>query len=92
VHMSAVNLTGPPIAHLYFAVAGGRAVSDYEMIGEAVFHFADLAMVIIEHLRIALAGSAVVYHDEFPAVAGHRRSPDLFDHRSTEIIVFPFRS
>lgn len=80
VHMTAVNLTAPAIAHLDFAVAGRGAVADHEMIGESILHPPDPAMVIVKHPRVALSGAAVMHHDEFPAVAGHWRPANFFDH------------
>ena len=90
MHMTAINLTAPAIADLNFAVTRRSAVPDHEMIGETVFHSADLPMIIVEHARVALTGSAVVDDDDFPAVTGHRRPPYLFDHRSRKVAVSPF--
>jgi hypothetical protein len=82
VDVTAVDLAPPPIADFDLAVAGRSAISDHEMISESVLHAADVAMVIIEHTRVALSGAAVVHDDEFPAITGHRCPADFFDHRT----------
>jgi len=80
MHVATVNLTSPSIADLDFAVAGGRAVADHEMISQSILHASDPAMIIIKDACVALPRPAVVDHDEFPAIARHRRPPDLFNN------------
>ena len=67
MHVAAVDLAPPTIAHFDLTVAGRSAVSDYEMIGQTVLHMANVAMVIIENRGVALPGAAVVHNDELPA-------------------------
>src|ERR1043166_6037665 len=57
VHVTSVNLTAPSIANLDFAVAGGSAVTDDEMIGESILHSPDPSVVIIKHPCVALSGA-----------------------------------
>lgn len=92
MNMAAINLASPPIANLDFAVTGRTAVPDHKMVGKAVLHFANASMVVFEHARISLPRSAVMDDDEFPAVAGNGRAPNLFDNRSAEIGVSLLRS
>ena len=69
VHVAAVDLAPPAIADFDFAIAGGGAVADDEMIGESVLHPANMAVVVIENARVALPRAAVVHDDELPALA-----------------------
>ena len=76
MHVAAVDLAPPTIAHFDLAVAGRSAVSDYEMISETILHVANVAMVIIERRRVALPRAAVVHDDKLPArIAAIGRSP-----------------
>ena len=79
VHMAAVYLTTPSIANLDFTVAGRSAVADHKVISETVLHAANAAMIIVKNTGIALSRAAVMHHDEFPAVACDRRTPDFFN-------------
>ena len=64
MHVAAVDLAPPAIADSDFAVAGGGAVADHEMVGEAVAHPADVAVVVIEDAGVALPSAAVVDDDK----------------------------
>ena len=64
--MAAIDLPDPPIAHFNFAVAGGVAISNDEVVSESVLHFADITVVEVKNAGISLAGSAVVHNDVFP--------------------------
>ena len=55
------------------------------MVGEPVFHPANVAMIIIEHPRASLPGAAVVDDDEFPARPLHRRAADRVDVRRGQV-------
>ena len=79
VDVPAIDLTPPPIAHFDLSIAGGGAVSNHEMIGEAILHVANMPMVIIEHARVSLSCAAIVHYDELPATPLHRRAPDGVD-------------
>ena len=59
------------------------------MIGKPVLHSAHMPVIIIKHARIALAGSAVMHHDELPAwVAPISSDPiDFITHRPREISI-----
>ena len=87
MHMTAVDLPPPAIAHFYLAVPGRCSVADHEMIGETVLHPPDVPMVIIEDARVSLARPAIVHDDELPASPFDWRAADRFDHRSCEIAV-----
>ncbi len=80
VHMPAVDLPAPAIAHFNLAVAGRCPVADDKVIGEAVAHAANISMVVIEDARVALPGAAVVHDNELPATPLHRCATDFFDH------------
>ena len=64
--MAAIDLSNPAITDFNFAVAGGVAISNHEVVGEPVLHFTDIAVVEVENAGISLAGSAVVHNDVFP--------------------------
>jgi hypothetical protein len=87
VHMSAVDLATPAIAHLDLAVAGGSAVADDKMISQTIFHPAHVAMVVIEYLGVALPRPTVMDDDELPSVVRHRGATNLFDHGAGEISI-----
>jgi len=79
VHVPAVDLATPAIAHFHLAVSCGCSVPDDEMIGETILHPAHVAMVIIEDARVSLPRAAVVHHNELPATPFHWRASDRFD-------------
>ena len=79
VHVAAVDLTSPPIAHFDLAVACGSAVANHEMVRETILHPADVPMIIIKSARITLPCAAVVHDNELPATPFHRRASDGFD-------------
>src|SRR4051812_32193108 len=85
--MAAVNLAAPAIAHFDLAITSGRAVPNHEVIGQAILHTANPAMVVIEHLRVSLSRAAVMNNDKLPAIARHRRAANLFDHSPAQISV-----
>src|SRR5947209_5147381 len=87
MHVAAIDLSAPPIAHFDLPIARRCAVADHEMIREAVLHFAHTTMVVIEGPRVSLSRAAVVHDDEFPARPLHRRAPDRVDHVATEIMI-----
>ena len=80
MHMTAVDLPPPAIAHFYLAVPGRCSVANHEMISEAVLHSAHMPMVIIEDARVSLPRPAIVDNDELPTSSFHRRAADCFDH------------
>jgi len=92
MHMAAVDLPPPAIAHFDLAVAGRCAVADHEMIRKSVLHSANMSMVIIEHARIALPGAAVVDDNELPATPLDRRASDFFNDRSRQITIVSSRA
>jgi hypothetical protein len=79
VHVAAVDLAPPAIAYFYLAIACRCSVANHEMISEAVLHPPDVPMIIIEHARISLPGSTIVYDDELPTPSFHRCAADRFD-------------
>ncbi len=87
MHVTAIDLPTPAIAHLDLAVARGSAVTDHEMVGQTVAHSADITVVIVEHAGVALPGAAVVNDDELPALAQHRRPIDLSSNRACQKLV-----
>ena len=79
VHVSAVDLATPAIAHFNLAVSCGCSVPDHEMIGETILHPPDMPVVVIKNARVSLPCPAIMHDDELPATAFHRRTPDRFD-------------
>ena len=90
VHVSAVDLAPPAIAHFDLAVAGRGAVADHEMIGETVFHPAHMPVVIIKNTGAALSRATVVHDYELPATSHNRRTIDFISHRARKIPVTSF--
>ena len=87
VHVAAVNLAAPAIADFDLAVARRGPVSDDEMVGQAIPHAPNLAVIIIESSRVALPRAAVVHDDKFPASALDRRSSNRVDSRTGQIMI-----
>ena len=79
VHVAAVDLAPPAIAHFNLAVARGSSVADHEMIRKPILHSADMPMIIIKNARVSLPGAAVVHDNKLPATPFYRRAPDGFD-------------
>lgn len=76
VHMTPVDLTPPAIAHFNLAVPGGRAVSNNEVIGQAILHVTNVSMIVIEHAGVTLTCATVMHHNHLPAgVAAISRRP-----------------
>ena len=87
VHMAAIDLPPPAIAHFDLPIAGGGSVSDHKLIREAILHPPDVTMIVIKNAGVALTRAAVVDHDELPAAALHRRSIDFRTDRAGEITI-----
>ena len=87
VHVPAVDLAAPAIAHFNLAVSRGCSVPNHEMIGKTILHPAHVPMIIIEDTRVALPRAAIMHHNELPATPFHRRASDRFDHRSRQITI-----
>ena len=79
VHVAAVDLTPPTVAHFDLSVPGGSAVADHEMIGKTILHPADVPMIVIKNARVPLPRAAVVHHNELPAAPLNRRASDSID-------------
>jgi hypothetical protein len=79
MHMAAVDLSPPAIAHFDLPVACRCSVPDHEVIGKTVLHPAHMFVIIIEHARVSLSCATIVHHDELPATPLHRRAPDGVD-------------
>ncbi len=77
VHVAAIDLPPPAIAHLDLPIASRSSVADYELVRESVLHPPDVAMVVIENAGVALPRAAVMDHDELPAATLHRRAIDF---------------
>jgi hypothetical protein len=82
VHVSAIDLAAPAIAHFDLAVSRGRSIPDHEMISKTILHPAHMPMVIIEDARVSLARATIVHHNELPAAPFHWRAPDCFNDGS----------
>ena len=79
MHMPAVDLPAPAIAHFNLAVSRGRSVSDHKMIGETILHSAHVPVIIIEDTRVPLPCAAIMHDNELPATPFHRRASDRFN-------------
>ena len=71
VDVSPCHLLNPSVANFDLPIAGRRAVADDEMVGQSVWHFAHVAMIVVEDPGVPLSGSAIVDNDIFPSVPGH---------------------
>jgi len=80
VHVAAVDLASPTIAHFDLAITSRCSVADDEMIRKPILHAADMPMVIIKNARVALSRAAVMHDNELPATPFHRRAPDRVDN------------
>ena len=89
MHVPAVDLAAPAVAHFNLAVSSGCSVPDHEMIRETILHPAHAPMIIIKHARVPLARPAIVHHNELPAASFHRRASDCLDNGPRQIPVVP---
>lgn len=69
VDVTALNLPHPAIADFDPSVGAAVAVVDDELIGESVWHVADVEMIVVKRFCVALFGAAVVDDDVTPAPA-----------------------
>lgn len=76
--VAAVDLFAPAGADLDFTVARGRAVADDKLVGKAVVHLADIGVIVVKCLRVALPRSAVVDDQIAPARFLYGSAVDLF--------------
>ena len=76
--VAAVDLFAPAGADFDFTIPGGRAVADDKLIGEAVLHLADIGVIVVKSLGIALPRSAVVDDQIAPAGFLDGSAVDLF--------------
>ena len=79
VHVAAVDLAAPAIAHFNLAITGRGSVANHKMIGQTVLHSAHVPMVIVEYARVSLSRAAIVDDNELPASSFYRRATDCFD-------------
>ena len=89
MHVPAIDLATPAIAHFNLAVSRGGSVPNHKMIGETILHSAHVPVIIIEDTRIPLPCAAVMHHNELPATPFHRRASDRVDHGSRQITIVP---
>ena len=79
VHVAAVDLAPPAIAHFDLAVACGSSVANHEMVCKTILHPADVPMIIIKSARVSLPRAAIMHDNELPATPLHWRASDGFD-------------
>ena len=79
VHVAAVDLTSPTIAHFDLAVAGGCSVANHEVVCKTILHPADVPMIIIKSARVTLSRAAIMHDNELPATPLHWCASDGFD-------------
>jgi len=82
VHVTTVNLPSPAIADFDLTITRGCSIANHEMIGEAIPHPPNLAMIIIKRARVSLACPAIVHDHKLPAPALNRCIANRFDRRS----------
>jgi len=75
-NVPAVDLAGPAVANLDFAIARRVPVANDEVICEPVLHFANSPVIHVKDPGVPLPGSAVVNDDVFPPTA---LDPGLID-------------
>ncbi len=68
-NVTSVDLLSPAITDFDLSVARGLSVSNHKVVGEAVLHFSNAAVVVVKDPGIALACAAVVNNDVFPSPA-----------------------
>jgi hypothetical protein len=90
VNMAAGELNFPAIADFDLSISGGRSVPDDEVVGEAVLHFSDAAVVVVERFRVALSGAAIVDHDVLPASFGDGRTVNLITESGCDVFSLRF--
>ena len=79
VHVAAVDLAAPAIAHFNLAITGRGSVANHKMIGQTVLHSAHVPMIIVEYARVPLPRAAIVDDNELPASSFYRSATDCFD-------------
>jgi hypothetical protein len=89
VHVAAIDLTPPSIAHFDLSIAGRCSVTNNEVVGKTILHVTNVPMVVIEDARVALTRTTIVHHNHLPAgVAVIRRCAiDFRAHRAGQIAV-----
>jgi len=80
VHVAAVDLASPTIAHFDLTITSRCSVTNDEVISKAILHTPDMPMIIIENARVALSCAAIMHDNELPATPFHRRTPDRVDN------------
>jgi hypothetical protein len=90
VHVPAIDLAPPAIPDFDLAISRRSAITDYEMIGESVFHPTNVPVVIIENAGAALPSATVVHDNELPAAPHHGRAVDFISDRPREVPVCNF--
>jgi len=76
VDVTAGHLLDPSVANFDLTIPGRRTVADDKMVGQPVWHFAHVAMIVVKDPSVSLPCSAIVNDDIFPPVAGHSRIVD----------------
>ena len=87
VHMTAVDLPRPAVAHFHLPVAGRSPVADHEMVRQPVLHPPHPAVIIIKRARVALPRPAIMHDNKFPARTLHRRAADCLDHAPAQVAI-----
>ena len=87
VHVTAIDLASPPVAHFDLTVTCGGSIADNKMVSEAILHPPDMPMIVIEGAGISLSGTAIMHDDELPAATLHRRASDGFNDRSCKVAI-----
>lgn len=75
-----MDLGFPTIANFDLAISGVTSVPDDKVVGHAIFHAANVAMVAVEGIRVSFCRRTVVDDDVFPSAPRNIRSVDLALH------------
>jgi len=87
VHVATIDLTPPAISDFDLPISGRCAVTNHEMIRQAVLHPADMSVVIVENPRVALPRAAVVHNNKLPTTALYRCASDCFNYGVCQVTV-----
>ena len=86
VDVAARHLLHPSIANFDLTIPGRSTVADDKMVGQPIWHFAHVAVVIVKDSSVSLPCSAIMNDDIFPPVAGHPRIVDCLADRRGQVM------
>ena len=87
MHMTAIDLASPAIAHFDLPVTRRCPISNDEVIGKTILHPAHVLVIIIKYTRVALTRAAIVHDNKLPATPLHWCASDGFDDGLAKISI-----